>query len=107
MNSMEKLEYHFSTPTIKPAHGAVLCGVVGSGNLEVLVRPADAAASCTIEIKTSARGFGDIWQAVLAEFISQHAVGGTHIAINDMGATPAVVTLRLGQAISQYAGGSR
>ena len=102
---MEKLEYHFSTPAIKAADGAALCGVVGSGNLEVLVRPADTTTSCTIEIKTSARGFGDIWQAVLAEFVSHHDVGGTHIAINDMGATPAVVTLRLNQAISQYTGG--
>ncbi|PJX25591.1 malonate decarboxylase acyl carrier protein [Advenella sp. S44] len=102
---MEKLQYHFSTPTIEPANGAVLCGVVGSGNLEVLVRPADTAGSCTIEVATSARGFGEIWQAVLAEFISHHPAGGTHIAINDMGATPAVVTLRLAQAINQYAGG--
>ncbi|AFK61515.1 malonate decarboxylase subunit delta [Advenella kashmirensis WT001] len=73
----------------------------------MLIRPADTATSCTIQIQTSARGFGDIWQAVLTEFISHHAAGGTHIAINDMGATPAVVTLRLAQAISQYAGGLR
>lgn len=104
---MEKLEYLFSTPAIEPADGAVLCGVVGSGNLEILMRPAATRASCTVHVTTSARGFGTIWQAVLETFISQHAMGGTYIAINDMGATPAVVTLRLGQALSQYTGGIR
>ncbi len=104
---MEKLEYHFSTPAIQPATGAVVCGVVGSGNLEILMRPADTASTCTIQIMTSARGFGTIWQAVLDEFVAQHAMGGTFVAINDMGATPAVVTLRLGQALGQYTGGAQ
>ena len=86
-----------------PAAGQpALCGVVSSGNLEVLVESAADPAACTIEVNTSAHGFRDIWQAVLADFAARHAVGGMHIAINDAGATPAVVSLRLGQAFETF-----
>jgi len=104
---MERLEYRFvsapATQTDKPA----LCGVVGSGNLEILVTPGGEAQTCAVSVKTSARGFGAIWQAVLGAFAAGHAAGGTHIAINDMGATPAVVSLRLGQALADYQGGEQ
>lgn len=80
------------------ARGTALCGVVSSGNLEVLVERSDDAASCTIEVNTSAHGFREIWEAVLADFAKRHPAGGLRIAINDAGATPAVVSLRLDQA---------
>lgn len=101
---MEKLDYRLPAQACPAHRAAALCGVVGSGNLEILIRPGDDAAICQITVHTSARGFGHIWQEVLAEFASQHPAGGTHIAINDMGATPAVVTLRLGQALNDYLG---
>ena len=107
MTAMETLEYRFaSAPAAQPETPA-LCGVVGSGNLEILVTPGDDAQTCAVSVKTSARGFGDIWQAVLGAFASGHAAGGTRIAINDMGATPAVVSLRLGQALADYQGGAQ
>lgn len=105
MTIMETLEFRFNTKPVRPAAGATLSGVVGSGNLEILVRPGNEADVCAITVKTSARGFGEIWKAVLDEFCTRHRAGGTNIAINDMGATPAVVTLRLGQALSDYTGG--
>ncbi|WP_374486589.1 malonate decarboxylase acyl carrier protein [Zoogloea sp.] len=102
---MEKLEFRFPAQPATPAAGAALCGVVGSGNLEILIRSGDEADTCVVSVKTSARGFGRIWEAVIAEFAARHAAGGTRIAINDMGATPAVVSLRLGQALGEYTGG--
>jgi malonate decarboxylase delta subunit len=78
--------------------GHVLCGVVASGNLEVLVEPGSDPANCVIEVNTAAHGFEDIWKAVLTDFSAAHPVGGLRIAINDAGATPAVVSLRLAQA---------
>lgn len=102
---METLEFRFLSRPATPLAGATLCGVVGSGNLEILIQPGDEADACLVSVKTSARGFGRIWQAVITEFASRHSVGGTRIAINDMGATPAVVTLRLGQALGEYTGG--
>jgi malonate decarboxylase delta subunit len=102
---METLEFQFAAQPCKPVVGAALSGVVGSGNLEILIRPCDEADACLVSVKTSAAGFGRIWEAVVTEFASRHPVGGTRIAINDMGATPAVVTLRLGQALCEYTGG--
>ena len=107
---MEILSFRFaSAPALAPLAAAkpALCGVVGSGNLEVLLCPAAEAEECTVEISTSAWGFGDTWQAVLAAFAAAHPAGGTHIAIHDMGATPAVVTLRLGQTLAEYREGGR
>jgi malonate decarboxylase delta subunit len=78
----------------------VLVGVVGSGNLEVLVEAA-AGSDCSVHIETSARGFGAIWAAVVRDFHQRHPLGGVRVSINDMGATPAVVSLRLDQAVSE------
>ena len=43
-----------------------------------------------------------IWEAVLQDFSQRHAVGGLRLSINDAGATPAVVSLRLDQAFDDY-----
>ena len=83
---------------------ATLTGVVGSGNLEVLLEPAELGGACRIEIKTAARGFGPIWQAVLGDFHARHPLADVRISINDIGATPAVVSLRLDQAVESFAG---
>lgn len=104
---MEKLNFQFESVPASPAANPALCGVVGSGNLEILVKVGRATNLCTVEIKTSARGFADTWQAVIGAFAAAHPAGGTAIAINDMGATPAVVSLRLAQALAEYQGGGQ
>ncbi|HWZ48202.1 MAG TPA: malonate decarboxylase acyl carrier protein [Herbaspirillum sp.] len=80
---------------------ATLVGVVGSGNLEVLIEPSTLEGACTIAITTAARGFGAIWEAVMRDFHQRwHGdLADVAISINDMGATPAVVSLRLDQAV--------
>jgi malonate decarboxylase delta subunit len=95
---MENLNYTFAGHNVPQKFNAILVGVVGSGNLEVLMEPSLDPARCTIAITTSARGFGPIWEAVAQNFQAQHQLGGVAISINDMGATPAVVSLRLDQA---------
>ena len=107
MIAMETLDFRFASQPLAPAADPALCGVVGSGNLEILVQPGEQPNACEVRIKTSARGFGATWQAVIGDFAASHAAGGTAIAINDMGATPAVVTLRLAQALAEYHGGAR
>lgn len=96
---LEALEFSFPGRRPARAFAPVLVGVVGSGNLEVLVE-STAGDGCTVRVETSARGFGPIWQAVLADFHARHGLGGVRISINDMGATPAVVSLRLDQAVA-------
>ncbi|MDB5990742.1 MAG: malonate decarboxylase subunit delta [Herbaspirillum sp.] len=80
---------------------AALVGVVGSGNLEVLIEPSAADGACSIDIHTAARGFGAIWEAVMRDFHQRwrRDLANVAISINDMGATPAVVSLRLDQAV--------
>jgi malonate decarboxylase delta subunit len=91
-----------------PRAPPVVVGVVASGNLEVLVEPADPAGrSVRVEVATSARGFEAIWDAVLRDFAGRHGVAGLCVSVNDAGATPAVVSLRLDQAVEEYLGRAR
>jgi len=99
---METLEFSFSSQAAVGARAPTLRGVVGSGNLEVLIVPASGSEDCRMLVHTSARGFRDIWHAVLESFSAGNAVGKLSFVINDMGATPAVVTLRLSQALAAY-----
>lgn len=102
---MEHLVYELEkTPGAAPRRAAVVVGVVASGNLEVLVEAGPFPDRCRAEIHTSATGFGAIWSAVLADFAARYPVAGLSLAVNDGGATPAVVALRLGQAIEEYVG---
>lgn len=97
---MEKFKLNFASEQANLHDQDMICGVVGSGNLEVLVSAYHDPCACEFEITTSATGFQNIWEAVLAEFIRRHTVGGLKFQLNDMGATPAVVSLRLSQAVA-------
>jgi malonate decarboxylase delta subunit len=97
---IEKLHFEFQGVHALPTFTPLLVGVVGSGNLEVLLEPAPQGG-CTIDLETSARGFGAVWQAVLSDFHERNGFDNLRISINDMGATPAVVSLRLMQAVAQ------
>ncbi len=70
-----------------------LAGVVGSGNLEILLEPKATKKTVMIVLNTSVGGFEQVWRAVLRDFAREHRCGGTNVTINDMGAIPAVVKL--------------
>jgi len=106
---MENLELHLASAPQAHARAPVLVGVVASGNCEVLIeREAPAASAppavsaCAFHVHTSALGFAPIWHAVLGDFAERRAVGGLRIEINDVGATPAIVSLRLEQGIEAW-----
>jgi malonate decarboxylase delta subunit len=97
---MEKLTFTLDAAT--PAGGTrqqAIIGVVASGNLEVLLERGASPALCTVEIATAAHGFGAVWEAVLNDFAARRAAGGLRIAINDGGARPDTVALRLAQGV--------
>ena len=98
---METLHYRFEQGArhLPGAAPAALVGVVGSGNLEVLIEATALDGACAIDITTAAVGFGATWQAVMEDFHGRWQLADVRIAINDMGATPAVVSLRLDQAV--------
>lgn len=99
--TIENLKYRFDNGTTTRGVTAIV-GVLGSGNLEVLVEPAALGGACEIEVKTAANGFGAIWHAVMKDFFARHRVGDIRVSVNDAGATPAIVSLRLDQAIETY-----
>ncbi len=92
---METLAFDFpaSIPIARAAH----VGVVGSGDLEILVEPGPEARA-RVQVCTSVEGYGAIWQLVLQRFFERHDAAAS-VRINDFGATPGVVALRLEQAL--------
>jgi len=91
---MESL--NFSYAARQPVARRVHVGVVGSGDLEVLLEPS-ADGDAHVTVTTSVEGFAAVWQNVLDRFFSRFD-GAVAIEINDFGATPGVVMLRLEQA---------
>ncbi|APR76638.1 Malonate decarboxylase delta subunit protein [Minicystis rosea] len=71
-------------------------GVVGSGDLEVLVEPSNEPKA-HFRVRTSVDGYAEVWRAVIERFFS-HFERAARVEINDFGATPGTVTLRLEQA---------
>jgi malonate decarboxylase delta subunit len=74
-----------------------IIGVVASGNLEVLLERVLPGTDCEIEIATPVTGYDETWKAVFAEFVERFSPGGLRISINDGGARPDTVFLRLMQ----------
>ena len=101
---METLNYRFEQGRRALSAEPRIVGVVSSGNLEVLIESMPLGGGCEVGIQTAAVGFGPIWQAVIADFQERWQLADTRIAINDMGATPAVVSLRLDQAVEEMLG---
>ena len=74
-----------------------IIGVVASGNLEVLLERVLQDAACEVDIATPLSGYDETWEAVVTEFVERSSPGGLRISINDGGARPDTVFLRLMQ----------
>ena len=94
---MQTLNYRF--PAQKAASQAVHIGVVASGDLEILLEPPaeDSPDSVVVRVRTSVNGFDTVWHDVLERFFTRTPLAGRW-ELNDFGATPGVVNLRLRQA---------
>ena len=90
-------QYEFNYPAKRKIPKRAHAGVVGSGDLEVLLEPKDDSTA-SVRVRTSVDGFENTWKAVLDRFFGQYD-GAVHIEINDAGATPGAVFLRLQQAV--------
>lgn len=75
-----------------------LAGVNASGNLEVMVERVLHDRECLVEVSTAVTGFRGIWEAVIRDFFERTSPGGLRFSINDGGARPDTVTLRLMQS---------
>lgn len=76
-----------------------ITGVNASGNLEVMIERVLPENECVVEVTTQVTGFRSVWQAVIEEFFERSKPGGLRFSINDGGARPDTVTLRLMQGM--------
>lgn len=100
---METLNFNYSLGRKEYGTESSLVGVVSSSNLEVLIEKSDDDI-CKCEVITSEAGYKDIWEAVVGDFFLKYEVKGINIYINDNGASPSVVSLRLDQAMEKFKG---
>ena len=100
--ALHQISDHFSgTRERASLPQTVHCGVVGSGDLEVLLEPKALAGGIEVTISTPVTGFDHIWEIVLKRFLENGPLGNMQVSINDNNATPAVVALRIQQALQQ------
>jgi malonate decarboxylase delta subunit len=102
---MEHLNFrHAGQRPAAASRASAIVGVVASGNLEVLVERVLPHDECEVDIRTPVTGFDSVWRAVVSDFAARGAVGGLRFSINDGGARPDMVGLRLAQALRAMAG---
>lgn len=83
-------------------------GVVGSGDMEVIMERQALDGAVRIKVQTPVIGFDEVWKRVLERFVNETGLADASVEINDNNATPVVVTLRLHQALAEIAqGGAR
>ena len=76
-------------------------GVVGSGDMEVIIEQKALAGAVRIKIVSPVTGYDEVWRHVLERFVNETGIANASLEINDNNATPVVVSLRLRQALSE------
>lgn len=95
---MEKFTFrHTAAARLAGARKQAIVGVVASGNLEALFERLPEGNDCVIEIATPIQGYRELWAEVVGDFVERRSPGGLRISINDGGARPDTVALRLAQ----------
>jgi malonate decarboxylase acyl carrier protein len=85
-------------PATRELTSNVHVGAVASGDLEIVMTPLAGGSTSTVAVRTSVDGFDTVWRRVLDRFFAESALVA-HYEINDFGATPGMVSLRLAQAL--------
>ena len=105
--ALQELQFSFPPTGVRtiPA-GWSHTGVVGSGDMEVLMRYEKLNGSVNIKVRTPVKGFDEVWKKVLGRFVFETGLTDAYIEINDNNATPFIVALRMKQALSEALGGT-
>lgn len=85
---------------MEPVALRAVVGVVSSGDLEVLLEPGEGRKT-VVKVNSSVDGGQAIWRAVLDRVLGEGSLPSVRIEINDFGATPGVIRLRLEQAFDE------
>lgn len=103
--ALNRLQFEFvaTTPRSLPVP-VVHYGVVGSGDMEVILETKDLGGKTSVVVVTPVNGFDHVWELVLQRFIDECQLANVLISINDNNATPVVVSQRLRQALLEIEG---
>ena len=104
---METYNYKYTLKKQVPHNHTIKIGVAGSGNLEVIIQPGSDPKVTEFTVKTEITGFKATWDAVIDRFVEEYPFAGLSFTLNDAGASPPVVSLRLRQGIETYESGYR
>ena len=97
---LNELTFEFKADTPKDFTAEFLhYGVVGSGDMEIIVEKKPLDGAVKIKVLTPVAGFSEVWRRVLNRFVNDTRIGNARIEINDCNATPVVGSLRLRQAL--------
>lgn len=100
--ALTHLEFSFDgVPGASIPEGWFHSGVVGSGDMEVLLYRREQEGRVHVKVCTPVHGFDQVWEQVLKRFVEQSGCGDLDLEINDNNATPFVVSLRLQQALQE------
>ncbi|MDR2442917.1 MAG: malonate decarboxylase acyl carrier protein [Deltaproteobacteria bacterium] len=98
-----KLNFEFKAEQPMPIKESLHYGVVGSGDMEVIIEKKDLAGKAKFQVVTPVVGYDQVWEKVLGRFIDESNLGNISVEINDNNATPEVVSIRLRQALAELA----
>ncbi|MGL5741387.1 MAG: hypothetical protein ACRCXC_01970 [Legionella sp.] len=65
------MEFRFTLPGTRFQGKKTVCGVVGSGNLEVIVEES-ATAETVFTIQTAIEHYKPVWRMVIDDFVNQY-----------------------------------
>jgi len=100
--ALNELNYEFKLDNAKPLPVTSFhYGVVGSGDMEVIMEQKDLGGAVKVKVVTPVDGFDDVWGRVLKKFVTEKQLGDVSIEINDNNSTPVVVSMRLRQALAE------
>lgn len=95
---METLEFQFKAG--EPSTQRCLVGCVGSGDLEILMEPNDSGV-LSIKVTTSVDNSEVRWRNLFERMFNETLYPAMKLEINDFGATPGVVRLRIEQGLEE------
>ncbi|CAK7060961.1 malonate decarboxylase acyl carrier protein [Saezia sanguinis] len=100
--SLNTLSFEFKSSAPKSVVSRSLhYGVVGSGDMEVLIHQQPLDGVTKFKVVTPVTGFDKVWEKVLQRFVEETGASNAFFEINDNNSTPAVVNLRLHQALGE------
>lgn len=100
--ALEKIKFEFDSKgknTIPKEW--VHTGVVGSGDMEIILSHKEQNGKISVVLVTPVTGFNHIWEKVINKFLTDNELSDLLIEINDNNSTPFIASMRLKQCLAE------